>query len=292
MGRKGKKEPSLVEQGFRVMMGTVQNYGRKHPLSNIVLHNRSVNAFGDESSSMHYVTYALVVIDETRTVELEKCWTEILTKYGSDSGSGFHARGLFHFHARQKSQWKNLDLPEAWRMTHELTDAIVESGAYVYLGIVHRETYPSKMSSGRGTEIKLLDAHLFPFGFFAAVHSAKEEGILSIAGTEVRLWADQEDSIELWGVGKVQIKRLMAQTGIEPEPIFDGCKELLIEAADLVSYAAGRALDVEHSRNKEECLEVMRKLNVSYSQYYWCETERTFDLMTRLNHCSFLSRDF
>ena len=292
MGRKGKKEPSLIEQGFHVLMGTLQNYGRKYPVSNITLRSNSINLFGDESSSRHYVTYALVVLDELSTIELEERWSGILFKYGSLDGRGFHARKLFHLHARQKSQWLELDLAEAWRMTHELTDAIVSSGASVYLGIVHRETFPTEMNLGNSRTTRLLDAHLFPFGYLAAVQSAREEGILTIPGTEVRLWTDQVDTIELWGVGNIQVKRLMSQSGIEPEPIFDGAKELLIEAADLIAYAAGRALDVEQSKNKENCLEVMRRLNVSFCQYYWCVNEKSTELMDRLNHCSFLGRDF
>lgn len=282
--KKGKKQPSLAEQGHKIYLGTCRAVGRRDPISKVDVRGGAIHLFGDESSSKEFVTYVLLVVDEDSVYDLETGWGEILRKYGAPA-RGFHARQLFAKDQRAKSVWKDMTTEQMLNLCLELSDLIAASRALIYLGIVHRDSFPTELPDGFGQSIKLEDKQLFAFGFFAAASQAKYEGILSLPMRKY-LWVDQHDKTRVWGIGNIQIKRMMASVGITPEKI-GKVKPLMIEAADLISYAAGRAIDSTNSPNKELCRKVMARLNPMISHHWW-NPNGTLDQRAteRINRCS------
>ncbi len=294
MGKKSIKQTkklSLPERGYDVYLGSMQTLGRREKVSNITISGGRLHLFGDESSSQEFVTYSLVICDQVNTIKLEEDWSSTLAKYGSSTGRGFHARVILSDHQRLKSQWKDLTTTDINQLVLELATILGRSGAQIYLGVVHKETFPASTLDGWGKEMRILDSQLFALGYTAAATMARDERILS-AQVPKHLWIDQDDTARIWGIGNIQIKRLISGFGLKPEKI-SKIKPLLIEAADLVAYSCGRALDTVPSKNHNLCLKVMAKLNPAFAHYWWNpQNQLNPEIAERLNRCSFLLRDF
>lgn len=290
MKKKKGGNTSRFDAGEKIYLGTAMSHGRRLEIKSITFRGDTIHIFGDESTSKEFVTYALVLIDAERISYLESEWSSVLQDYGSPDGRGFHCKKLFSGEARRKSVWSNLAEQATWELAEQLSRTIADSGALFYLGVVHRKTFPETIPDGTGSIIRIGDTQMYVLAYIAAMSAVQQDSILSMP-IRKSLWVDQVDTTKIWGIGSIQMKKALAAFGIKPEPIASGRKPLLIEASDLVAYAAGRALDADSARNKEICLQVMRNLNVHITHYWWNpENTLNTDMIERLNRCSFLLR--
>lgn len=288
MTKKKSTPPSLVKQGKCPYLGTHYSVGwRRIPTARPVS-GACINLFGDESTSSEYVIYALLILDELSTISLERQWTDIMSRYGSPNGTGFHARKLFNPHQRRKKMWMEaLNSAAISELTFSLGQAIANSNALIYIGLVHKSTFPDVLPDGSGGEIKIMDHTLYPLAYLAAIKTARRDRIFETT-LPTRLWVDQLDRVKIWGIGSIAINDLIKGSGLTPEPLALDKKPVLLEAADLVAYSIGRVLENEQSWLNP----LVSRLNLSLTHYWWNpDKERHPNITQKMNSCAFLIRE-
>lgn len=228
----------------------------------------SFHVFGDESCADNMVLYGLLLLNENDVEGAENDFVHIIKSAGVPIGSRFHAKEVFNGIARSKSVWSHLSDKEIWAIAKKLLISLKSHRAMFNIGIVDRESYPKKMPSGTGQEILVSPEHLYSLAFQAAFITFDEHGLIN-PQTSIRLWIDpQKSRIALWGGGKIQVQTLYKYKHIAPEKI-EETKPILLDAADLFTYVAGRAVSNQPSTNKQICKELFELCNPNRSDTKW-----------------------
>ncbi len=211
--------------------------------------------FGDESTAQNVVVYGILVLNDNDLVAAENDFSDVIESSGVPRGTRFHAKEVFFSKAREKSAWRHLDDTEIWKVARSLLTCLKSHRPMFCIGVVDQKTYPSKMPSGTGHEIRIIPEHLYSIAFQAAFGAVDSHGLTNLE-TKIKLWVDpQTTKLNFWGVGKVQIKNFLKYRHINPEKI-EGPKPILLDAADLFAYIAGRAVSDYSSPNKKLCEEL------------------------------------
>jgi hypothetical protein len=211
--------------------------------------------FGDESTAHNVVVYGILVLNDNDLVAAENDFSSVIESTGVPRGTRFHAKEVFFGKAREKSVWQHLDDTEVWVVARSLLTCLKAHRPMFCIGVVDQNTYPSKMPSGTGQEIQIIPEHLYGIAFQAAFGVLHSCGLTN-SDTKIKLWIDpQTTKLNFWGVGKMQIKHFLKYRHINPEKI-EGPKPVLLDAADLFAYIAGRAVSDYSSPNKRVCEEL------------------------------------
>jgi hypothetical protein len=208
--------------------------------------------FGDESTAHNVVVYGILVLNDNDLVAAENDFSSVIKSTGVPRGTRFHAKEVFFGKAREKSVWQHLDDTEIWVVARSLLTCLKAHRPMFCIGVADQNTYPSKMSSGTGQEIQVMQEHLYSIAFQAAFGVLDSYGLTN-SETKIKLWIDpQTTKLNFWGVGRRQIKHLLKYRHINPEKI-EGPKPILLDAADLFAYISGRAVSDYSSPNKKVC---------------------------------------
>jgi hypothetical protein len=201
--------------------------------------------FGDESTAEDIVVFGIVLFHVNDVEAAEKAFAGILKESGVPDGTRFHCREIFSGDARKKSPWSHLSEFDVFQLVGELIECLKKHRSAFYVGVVDRATYPEYLPSEFGRNIKVLPEHLYALAFAAAMGAVSCQGF-----TNIRLWIDRQKSkVDYWGMGKMQVRRLLRWNNLDPEPLQEP-KPILLDAADLVAYVSGRALSRRPARYK------------------------------------------
>ncbi len=211
--------------------------------------------FGDESTAQNVVVYGILVLNDNDLVAAENDFSGVIESAGVPRGTRFHAKEVFFGKGKEKSVWQHLDDTEIWVVARSLLTCLKAHRPMFCVGVVDQKTYPSKMPSGTGQEVKIMPEHLYGIAFQAAFGALESHGLTN-SETKIKLWVDpQTTKLNFWGVGRIQIKHFLKHRHLNPEKI-EGPKPVLLDAADLFAYIAGRAVSDYSSPNKKVCKEL------------------------------------
>ena len=241
---------NLIRPGL--LRGKRPLYGNKYELQ----------IFGDESVAHQVVTYGLVAFaDRQSAYRAQVAWNQTIKAFGAPSRSKVHARELFSGQARQKTCWSHLDERSSSELAFQLTTSLRREGAFCSVGVVHVETFPPNgISDGftdTGEKIHKVwkTPEFYSFAFMAAALGLRHQ--IMDKDTPYKLWIDPlSDTIKLFRAWKsgTKISRFLQLLGLRPTAYAE--EPQLLDAADLFSYAAARALSDASARNKEVCMNI------------------------------------
>lgn len=229
-----------------------------------VLDAHSVYIFGDESTGPgdppDVVVYALVLFKDCNVAEAEADWIQTIKRLGlSDYPSPdteLHCRDFFQ---SNKSCWNSIATGDKrWWVAKQLLDCLERHRPFYAVGVADFSTYPKTMRA-QGREVKTQKEHLYILAAQAAQVQLERYGFLD-AQVERKVWLDpQVTPVKFWDHQRAQVGRVIQSRGLQSQT-FDE-KPVLLQAADLVAYLAGRAQSTAHNKSVQKA----RKLLTNYS---------------------------
>lgn len=237
---------------------------------------QQLKIFGDESTAEAVVTYGLVVFANAHHErDTQYAWSNVLKKFGGTGRSKIHARTLFSGHARQKTEWSHLSESDAENLTLCLIKAVTELGAFFSVGVVHLKTWPDEgYLCGLDEQGSQLYAQMKPplaygYGFMAAAFGLQSDKGVMQKGQDYELFIDPiKETVKLfhdWNAMKVL--KLVESTGLKPSKFEQ--KPILLDLADLFTYAAGRALSDGNERNKQVCSDIFNMTKCIQTNFFF-----------------------
>ncbi|MBI4630991.1 MAG: hypothetical protein HY740_04610 [Chloroflexi bacterium] len=228
----------------------------------------SFHLFGDESSAQDIVLYGILALNENDVQEATKDFAHIISLAGMPAGTRFHSKTVFNEIARANTPWQNLSASTMWEIAKDLIVSLKSHRTMFCIGIVDRSSYPNTIPSGKGGTIQVTPEHLYVMAYQAAIATIDNRGLIN-PQTKLKLWIDpQKTVLDFWGIGRAKIERLLRYKDIEPETI-NGEKPLLLDAVDLFTYIAGRALSKIASPHKQICEELNKLCDPARGDAGW-----------------------
>lgn len=227
--------------------------------------------YGDESTAKDIAVYGLLLFSIADVKAAETNSADIMRVKGLPPGTRFHCREIFSGDARSKTAWRDFTESQVWEVARQLLIGLKNHRGTFYIGKVDSRTYPALLPSGFGYDVTVLPEHLYVLAFAAAMNAFSESGLTRniIKELDVTLWTDpQRSRIDFWGIGNVQVQRMMNWYGLKPKKISDR-KPLLIDAADIFAYVSARALSSLPSRNKARCEELYQLCHPIEVDAWW-----------------------
>ncbi|MBK8035496.1 MAG: hypothetical protein IPK17_39545 [Chloroflexi bacterium] len=213
--------------------------------------------FGDESIGRGVVVYGIIVFNLSDVNAAAEDFRNLISSYGLPPETRFHCREVFAGDARNKTSWRHMSEKQVWEVAEQLLLKLNTHRPQYCLGIVYRDAFPSVLASGSGSKrIDVQEEHLYPLAFAGALQPLVDLELVS-PDIESHLWFDPlNKKLEFWGAGALQVQRVFSHNNLIIEKVDDG-KPLLLDAADIFSYVAGRAVSREDSRHKAKCQELL-----------------------------------
>ena len=268
--RKTIRENSLIGRGFRVYYGTQKIQGIPK-LRFSLGSNPSLMLFGDESKGDGTVVYAVVALPEAKLKVCETQFRETIKSAGGLEGSRFHCNEVFG-KSRDKTIWNHKTEEEMWNLAAKLMADLKSNFATFFVGVVYSHTYPTSIPDGEGKIITLSPEHFYGLAFRGVTECMRSIGIFE-DGIGKKLWIDRQVAkVNLWGIGKIPISDFLRDNSLTPEECV-GEKPILLDAADILAYVAGRATSRTDSRNKQQCLEIYEMCDPNRINCAWIPPE-------------------
>lgn len=231
--------------------------------------------FGDESTAPDIVAYGIVAFHSADQANRATfAFQRTIARAGALPQTRVHCKELYSGAGRAKTGWAHLTESETWVLAINLIETLREHSPEFYLGIVYKDTFPEKIPAGLGKNIELTNEHCYAFGFISAA-AAFGSGR---AGHRYTLLVDEQSGkAQFWGLGNVQIRRMMEATGLRHEQ----SNHLLLDAADLFTYSSARALSMHPSRNSVVCKKILETCKPQIAHYWWQEDSTISETMKR-----------
>lgn len=223
--------------------------------------------FGDESTALDMVTYGVVGFDSaSRANAATFAFQRAIRGAGAAHDGRVHCKELFSGEARKRTSWAHLTERQTWDLVVVLIETLRDHSAQFYLGVVYKDTFPAEIPSGPTQSVRLVNEHGYAFGFLAAAGAFVHVGARRGYTRNVFLINEQMGKARFWGMGHIQIRRMMEATGLRPQPN----NHLLLDGADIFAYAAARALSEGPARNKDICEQILGICRPVVG-HYWCQ---------------------
>jgi len=237
-----QRRRSLLEQGFRPYLGTLRI--RELTREVVIPHSDVVprfDIFGDESTAPGIVVYGLIALSATDADNAKKEFTSVISNAGLPEHTRAHAKDIFHGDRRALTPWSKLSHESTLEVIGKIFELLVKNQAIFSIGIVDQSTYPEKIPSGFGDTVMVTASELYPLAFWASA-APLSIGAIGKQKLDLKWYLDEQVTrARMWGAGRCQVQRMFTFAGIELEPLGNP-KPLLLDAADLFAYVAGRAI--------------------------------------------------
>lgn len=237
-----------------------------------VLDNHSVHIFGDESTGPadppDVVTYALVVFKECNVYEAESSFIETARRLGlpsyPDDGTELHCRDFFQ---RNDGPWNRVATGgKRWWIAKQLLNCLQSHRPFYAVGVADFASYPKEMRTTK-TNRQTNKEHLYSLAFQAAKVQLEQYGFLS-DDVQRKVWLDpQKTLIQFWDLPRAQVGRLFESTSIKSEAM--NKKPVLLQAADLIAYMAGRANSNLNNNSIYKARELLSHYSINVAHAKW-----------------------
>ncbi len=227
--------------------------------------------FGDESTAKDLVTYGLVCfVDRNHERRGLYAWNDVIKRYGANSRTKVHAREIFSGQAREKTEWAHLSESESSKLAVDLMRALKSEEAFFALGVVHVKTWDEKIDYENSKYVPMSDPLAYGWGFIMATIAVRSENGVMKDEVPYKLFVDPlSNSVKVFKDSKTVKVIKMMETFSRLKISTYSVKPQLLDAADLFSYAAGRAFSDGSERNKNTCKEIIDIVGGTKTDFWW-----------------------
>ncbi|TAG25637.1 MAG: hypothetical protein EAZ37_12025 [Burkholderiales bacterium] len=244
---------------------------------------KPIVVFGDESHSNEIVTFAYVIVPAVKMATLDLALKEVKNRYGLPEDARIHCRNMFNADARAKTVFATFSTEQVLRFLFDLMSVSFDSGVRGWVGYLNTQNAPDaiRMGAWEGPDSDKLNGSLRDTW---DVSSLKNRMMLSyyaatvllssaVPHSKVSAFIDGDKTkIPHMDMRRRKVDGLRSFFGLdtndsrfEPETVH-GIKPLQLDLADLLAYAAARALSKVVLKSKSEFSSIVNVIRPAYCE--------------------------
>jgi hypothetical protein len=251
---------------------------------------KPIFVYGDESHSNEIVTFAYVIVPAVKMASLDLALKDVKSRYGLPEDARIHCRSMFNVDARAKTVFAKFSNEQVLRFLFDLMSASFDAGVRGWIGYLNTQNAPDAFLMGpwQGPDSDKLNG---PLPDKWDVSSLKNKMMLSyyaatlllsssVAHSKVNAFIDGDKTkIPNLDMKRRKVDSLRSFFGLstndsrfEPETVH-GIKPLQLDLADLLAYAAARALSKVALRSKSEFNSIVNVIRPAYCEVVFSQND-------------------